>query len=102
MEKQITIQIGGVNYIIRQSFRSLLMFEEMTKKSVEDMEQNLNSTLILFYCILKAGNKDTFKFTFDEFIDIMDENVDSLTVFSEYLQSQAAAQETPKKKVKKG
>ena len=101
MEKTITIQIAGVDYVIKQSFRSLLMFEDMTKSSVENMEENLNNTLTLFYCILKAGNRNTFLFSFDEFIDLMDSNVDSLTVFSEYLQSLAQAQELPKKKVTK-
>lgn len=99
----VKITFGNQEFSIKQTFRALMLFEEMTKKSAERIEENLNDVLTLFYCILKAGNRETFNYSFDEFIDVLDNNQDSLQIFTNYLQEQAAQVNQPKKKVvKKG
>ncbi len=59
MEK-ITIKIENKDLIIKQSFRALMLFEEMTSKTVNEMNESVADILKLFYCILKANNLDTF------------------------------------------
>jgi len=99
--KQITIQIGKEQFIIKQTFRSLMLFEEKTARNVDSINETISDILILFWCILKGANKLTFNYSFDEFIDLVDSNQDSLQVFTDYLKDQAKDQPTDKKKVTK-
>lgn len=99
--EQLTIYINQELFIIKQSFRALLMFEELSKKNISQMNESIADVLLLFYCMLKAGNKDLFKYSYDEFIDVVDANPDTLTVFTKYLESQAPEEVTTKKKVAK-
>lgn len=88
MEK-ITIKIENKDLIIKQSFRALMLFEEMTSKTVNEMNESVADILKLFYCILKANNLDTFNWNFEQFIDIIDEQPEVFTSFTDYLQEQA-------------
>lgn len=65
-----TIKIKNTDYAIKQTIRSIFLFEQITGKQFE-----LNSTLdnyIYFYCILLANNPDFM--TWDEFINNLDED----------------------------
>lgn len=97
------IIIGNLDLKVKQSFRALMMFEEMTGKSVNQMNENLNDIMKLFYCVLKANNRDIFVCTFDEYIDLIDENPTAIEFYTNFLQSQAATQtkDNNKKKVMK-
>lgn len=99
--KEIVIKINGVEYKVKQSFRSLMIFEELAKKKINDADDSITDIMRLFYAILKGCNK-TFTFTFDEYIDLMDDNQESLEMFVNYLQEQATGvvKEEPKKKKK--
>lgn len=88
MSEIIKIKLGEKEYVVKKSMRALLLFEELTGKPMSKIDDSLNNTITLFYCILKVANKD-FNYTFDEFIDLIDENIDSINVFTEYLQSEA-------------
>lgn len=97
MEK-ITIQIAGVDYVIKKSFRSLMLFEQLSKKNVDEIGESVTDLMMLFYCILKANNKH-FEFEFEDFIDLIDDNQDTMDIFSEYIENQASEkQEQPQKK----
>lgn len=96
--KQIYITISEQQYRIKQSFRALMLFEEMTSKSVGEMNESVADVLKLFYCILKGNNMQTFTYTFEEFLDIMDEQPEAFTEFTEYLQEQATGQQPEQKK----
>lgn len=99
MEK-IKITINEQEYIIKQSFRALMLFEEMTNKTVNQMNESVADILKLFYCILKGNNLEVWKFTFDEFLNLIDEQPEVFTQFTEYLQEQAKAVEpTVQKKI---
>jgi hypothetical protein len=98
--EQIKIKIDNKEFIIKQTFRSLMLFEEITKKPATQVNDSLTDIITLFYCVLKGANKTTFNYTQDEFIDLLDTHQDSINVFTDYLQSQAPEQ-TPKKKVTK-
>jgi hypothetical protein len=99
---EVKIKLNDTDYIIKQSFRSLLLFEEITKRSANNFEENISDVITLFYCILKASNQKTFLFSLDQFIDLLDENQNSLNEFTNYLQDQAKDQKIEnKKKIKK-
>ena len=91
MEKT-KITIAGTEFIIKQSFRALMLFEEMTSKTINQMGESVSDILKLFYCILKGNNLETFNWTFDEFLDVIDEEPNSVKVFTDYLQEQAKGQ----------
>ncbi len=88
MNNFITIKFGEKEYVVKKSMRALLLFEELTGKPMSKIDDSLNNTITLFYCILKVANKD-FNCSFDEFVDLIDDNIDSINVFTEYLQSEA-------------
>lgn len=102
MEK-IIIKIEGVDYIIKQSFRSLMMFEEMTNKTVNEITESVADILKLFYCIIKANNINTFNYSFESFLDLIDEHPEVFQQFTDYLQEQAKTVPVPtaQKKSKK-
>ena len=83
--KEIKIKINNQEFIIKQSFRALMLFEQLTGRSSNDIKENISDLITLFYCILKAANKQTFTFQLDEFVDYLDENQDKIEVFNNYL-----------------
>lgn len=97
---QITIKILGINYIIKQGFGSLMLFEEMTGKNVFELNESITDMTKLFYCYLKARNKDTFLFSFDEFVNILDDNQEIFTEFYGYLKSLQSTKESDSLKKK--
>lgn len=85
IENGIKVKINGEEFNVKKSYRGLMMFEELTGKGISEMKESATDLLTLFYCLLKASNKEKFTKTFDDFIDIIDENPDSVDVFNAYL-----------------
>jgi hypothetical protein len=81
---QIKIKIAGKEYILKQSFRGLMMFEEMTSKPVEALE-TMKDILTLFFCLLKACNKETFKYDLEDFVDALDDSGASIETFTKFM-----------------
>lgn len=96
-----TIKINEQEYIVKQSFRSLMEFEKITKKPAGEINVTINDMVTLLYCVLKSCNKETFKYTLDEFIDVLDDNGEAITDFSNYLLEQQGAGEVNKDGKKK-
>lgn len=94
--ESIKIKIGAVEYQIRQSFRALMLFENLTGKPVSESKDSVNTLMLMFYCILKSNNKD-FEYSFETFVDLIDDNSDSIEVFSNYLQGLNKPEKTKKK-----
>jgi hypothetical protein len=99
MLKETKIQIAGIDYLVKKSYRSMLMFEELTKKSISEMQTSLSDLLMLFYCVIKTNN--TVDFTYDQFIDILDVDLDAVDKFNQYLLDSARTIEEPEEPVKK-
>lgn len=95
-----TITINGVNYNFKQTFRGLLQYEEITGKGIDKMTGSLTDLFILFYCFLSSCNNDTFKYDFNAFLDILDEEPQLIEQLSALLKPNAVVVED-KKKVKK-
>jgi hypothetical protein len=99
METKITIK--GEEFLLKNTTRALLKFEEITEKSVAELNENITDTMALFYCMLYGANRNTFKYTYDEFIDLVDDDQSSLDMFSNFLLSQAKEGMNKKKVMKK-
>lgn len=61
--------------------------------------------MILFYSVLVANNKDTFTYSFDEFLDILDECEDNMVqIYTDFVTEGIVEEKvevpTAKKKVK--
>jgi hypothetical protein len=85
MLDKITISIAGADYTIKKSYRSLMLFESKSGRSIDQMKESVNDLLLLFWCILTANNRETFKYTFDEFVDVLDEHPESVDMFNNFL-----------------
>lgn len=89
------IRIKDAEYQLKYTLRALFIFEKITGTTFE-----IKSTLdyyILFYSILLANNQDTFKLTFDEFIDACDNDNSLFIQFSEFLNQELKMQNQFKK-----
>jgi hypothetical protein len=82
----IIIKIGEKNLKIKKSYRGLMLFEKVTGKGIFKMNESATDVITLFYCLVKANNKD-FDMNLDDFIDFMDDNEESIEVFMNYLKS---------------
>lgn len=80
--KVIEVEIRNKKYIIKQSFRSYLLYEEMTGRQIGEVT-SMKDVLTLLYCTLKGCNKD-FEYSFDEYIDIIDEDPTIFDKFNEF------------------
>jgi hypothetical protein len=99
MLKETTIKIAGHDYLIKKSYRSMLLFEEQTKKPISEMQKSLYDMLMLFYCIVKANN--VIDFDYLKFVDILDTDINAVDKFNQYLiDSATILEEEPKVKKK--
>ena len=64
------VTINSKEFELKQSIRALMLFEQMTEKKASQIEDNLTDTVTIFYCMLKANNKD-FDYGFETFIDYL-------------------------------
>lgn len=77
MEKQV-IDINGDRYPIVVGHRALIEFERLSGKPFHTAV-TLEDSVLLIYCALRQGAKSMrkeFQFTFEEFIDYVDEHPD--------------------------
>ena len=93
----IKIEIKGKEWIIRQSFRGYLLYEEMTGLQVGDIK-TMKDMVTLLYCTFKGSNKD-WTYTYEEFIDIIDEDPEIFTKFNEFNTDSTKPVEKKRKKV---
>lgn len=77
------INIEGKNYQLKNTIRSLFIFEKIANKQFDG--KNLIDYYILFYSILLANNPDNFNLTFDEFIEVNDKDNSLFNQFIEFV-----------------
>lgn len=66
----MTIKINDREYKVKQTLRSIFLWEQISERTFE-IKTTLDNYLYL-YCILLANNEDFM--TWDEFIDTIDDN----------------------------
>lgn len=67
---------------LKYGFRPLLVYERITGETF--VPTSLNSIVVFFYASIVASDKDLV-FSFNEYLDWLDENPTSLTEFSQFL-----------------
>lgn len=81
------INIKDQEIELKYSFRSLIIFEEITGKTMTTPD-TLKDILILFYSVVLSSAKGSLQdFTWDNFMDYLDENPDLTVEFVEWLKS---------------
>lgn len=101
--KKITVTINQKQLVVEQSFRSLMEFEKMTGKNAYEVNTSVTDSMTLFYCMLKAANRETFQLSFDEFLTYLDTHPETLDQFNSYIMSLANPEQAvaDKKKAEK-
>jgi len=79
---KMKIDYKGKNYELKWSFRALMIYENIVKKSFNP--KTISDVIIFFYSVLCASAKGE-TIVFDEFMDWIDNNPTSITLFSEWL-----------------
>jgi len=77
------ITIKGKEITLKQSFRTAIIYENITKES---FGSGINTTnlILYFYCTVLGSDKDLV-LDFDEFIDILDEMPNKLSEYADWL-----------------
>ena len=75
------IKINNIEYKLKYTLRALFIYERITGKSFKF--EGLYSEYLLFFSILVANNEN-FEITFDEFINICDEDPKLFNEFREW------------------
>jgi hypothetical protein len=91
---------------LKYSFRSLMLYENIQNKSFTP--STTTDVLVFMYCVIMGSAKD-LDFTFDEFLDLVDEDQTLVIKFSNWLTKEINKQNTlspeeeedDKKKLKK-
>lgn len=67
---------------LKYSFRSLIIYENIQNKTFAP--QTMTDVLVFFYCSIVGSDRDVV-LSFDDFLDMIDENPELVTEFSEWL-----------------
>lgn len=73
------------NFKLKYSNRAIMIHEQITGTAFKI--SNVTEQYVFFYSVLLANNPDTFKLTFNEFIDWLDED-NVLKTLVEWLQKE--------------
>ena len=84
MIKETTVIFNGIEYKIKRSNRALMFWEDLTGKSFEDLKGTLTDMLKYFYSVLVVNNRN-FDFTYEDFVDLTDDNQEAFEQFQSYL-----------------
>ena len=71
MNTTTPITIAGNEYKVGFTLRAIDLFEKMTGRSIQEVEGTMDNVRYC-YCTLKALNPE-FSYTFEQFIDLLDE-----------------------------
>ena len=82
----MTITINKKKVTLKYTIRAMMMYENMTQKSFAP--QSITDVITFMYCIIVSSMKD-YSYTFDNFIDYVDDHPELLTKFSEWVQTEA-------------
>lgn len=78
----MVINIKGKDVTLKYTFKSMMMYENITNKAFAP--STLTEVIIFMFCVIIASDKSA-QLTFEELIDIVDDNPSLLEDFSEWL-----------------
>lgn len=90
----MNITINNKTFELKQSIRSLLMYENIKGESY--FPKNLNDVLLFIYCTVVASSKD-YTLDYDTFIDWVDEHPTELEQIVQFIQKTEETQNNIKK-----
>ena len=85
------LKIKDKDVTLKYSFRSLMLYENIQNKSFTP--STTTDVLVFMYCVIIGSEKD-LDFTFDEFLDMIDEDQTLVIKFSEWLTKEINKQNT--------
>ena len=88
------IKINGNEITLKQTIRSLLMFENIQGTSYAP--KSLNDILLYLYCVVVASSKD-YTFSYEDWIDWVDDNPADLEKVVQFIQQTEETQNNIKK-----
>jgi hypothetical protein len=74
------IKIGEREFTVKMSMRAMLAFEKMSGHSVDSIRTLEDANMLFCAAIIGGGTK----ITFEEYLDIIDENIEALKEFSNW------------------
>lgn len=80
----MTIQINQKEIELKYSFRALMIFENITKRS---FNPSTVSDIVIFFYSVVLGSDRNINIEFDDFIDWLDDSPEKMNEFSEWLTS---------------
>lgn len=69
---------------LKYTLRSMLMYENITEKTFNP--STMSDVITFMYCIVVASSKD-YSLKFDDFLDWLDENPNTINEFGEWIQT---------------
>lgn len=90
----MTITINDKEIELKQTIRSLLMYENIQGESYQP--KSLNDILLYIFCVVVSSSKD-YSLDYDTFIDWVDEHPDELTQIVQFIQQTQQNQNNIKK-----
>lgn len=99
----MTVRVNDIDITLRYSFRSLILYENIQKKSFNP--ETTTDVLVFMFCVILSSEKE-LDFNFNQFLDMVDENPSLVTEFALWLTKEMDKQNTlspeeESKKVKK-
>ena len=98
--KSINIEIEKEKYTLKLTNRAAIKWENMNYRSFGKITNSLADLFSLMYACL-AVNNEHFDYKYNEFLDIMDDNIKELNKFTNYFNQMTDISEEDKKKLKK-
>lgn len=82
--------INNIEYKLKYTLRALFIYEQITGKAFK--LETITDEYIFFYCILVANNPE-MKLTFDELIEAIDEDMNIMLEFQDFLKREIEKQQ---------
>lgn len=87
----MTIKIKDREVTLKYSFRALMLYENIQKKSFNP--ETTTDVLVFMFCVIMGSDKD-IDLDFNEFLDMVDENPNLVIMFSNWLTTEINKQNT--------
>ncbi len=78
------LNINNKTIELKYTLRAMIMYENVTSSTFAP--KSISDIITLFYCVVVSSAKD-YDLSFEQFVDYLDENVNVLNEFSEWLQT---------------
>lgn len=83
------MEIKDKEYKLKYTLRALFIYEQITGKVFK--LQTITDEYLFFYCVLAANNPD-MNLTFDDLIDVIDEDPNIMIQFQNFMKSELEKQ----------